>query len=370
MFCDHELIEKLYKISGPVLKLRIITELMDKLPCDYEELVQNVLKLPEVQKYIEFYANGSRQESSYCYSKMLHGAAPEKLENTVGKIWSLGLKKGVHAIDEFLKSYINIMEQDFYRKDVNRIGYGIYYIAQFLSLIGYADEDPIACILQKRLDQVYNFVRQERYDIYVDVKGYPKLPSSWKSVDKIIDPALTRYGDAESEPPLPSLYDLLGILGMKQTGMTKENEIKANTILKYCYDERYQKGIMYKYGIALAPTGQYYSMGWSVHLPGYGQILNKDMEISKLLLWADIFSNFTVSTEFELMKGLMNFLENYRTKDGFYSFPKKFIPEEKNGYFVSGKYMGLGENRTQKEACLIESTFRALKLKKNLGIYK
>ena len=84
MFCDHELIEKLYKISGPVLKLRIITELMDKLPCDYEELVQNVLKLPEVQKYIEFYANGSRQESSYCYSKMLHGAAPEKLENTVG----------------------------------------------------------------------------------------------------------------------------------------------------------------------------------------------------------------------------------------------------------------------------------------------
>ena len=156
----------------------------------------------------------------------------------MGKVLALGLKKGIPVIDECLKSYINIMEQDFYRKDVNRVGYGIYYIAQFLSLIGYADEVPIACILQMRLDQVYKFVKQKRYDIYVDVKGYPKLPSSWKDVDKIIDPALTQYGNAESEPPLPSLYDLLGILGMKQVGMKKENEIKANTILNYCNNNR------------------------------------------------------------------------------------------------------------------------------------
>lgn len=343
---------------------------MDKLPCDIYELVQNVLTLPEVQKNVEYYATGSWQGSSYNYSQMLHGATPDKLENIVGKLWTLGVRKGVSSLDEFLKSYINIMEQDFFSKGVSRIGYGIYYIAQFLSLLGYADEAPIARILQMRLDQIYNFVKLERYDIYVNVKGYPKPSSSWKNIDKIVDPALTQYGDAESEPPLPSLYDLLGIVGMKQAGMTKENENKANKILQYCYDERYQKGIMYKYGILLAPSGQYYSMGWSVHLPGYGQILNKSMEINKLLFWADLLSNFTVSKEFALFKNLLNFLENYRTKDGFYSFPKKFIPEEKRGYFVSGKYMRLGENRTQKETCLFESTFRVLKLKKNLGIYK
>jgi hypothetical protein len=292
------------------------------------------------------------------------------LENTVGKLWALGLGKGFPEIDECIKSYIDIMEQDFNRKDVNRIGYGVYYLAQFLSLIGYADEEPIANILQMRLDQIYNFVKQERYDIYVDAKGYPKLPSSWKSFGKIIDPELTHYGDPAGEPPLPSLYDLLGILGMKRAGMTKENEIKANSILQYCYDERYQKTIMYKYGIVLAPSGQYYSMGWSVHLPGYGQKLDKDIEINKLLLWADILSSFTVSRKFDLMRDLIDFLEKFKTTDGFFKFPRRFIPEEKNGYFISGKYMGLGEDRLQTDACLIESTFRVLKLKKNLGFFE
>ncbi len=365
---DINLIEKLYEISGPVLQLRIASELMDKPPCDIEELAQKALDQTEVQKYMEYYRNGASQGSSFNYKKMLHGATPDKLGNVAGKLWSLGMRQGVPALDHLLKPYISIMEKDFYSTNVNRAGYGIYYLAQFLSLLGYADVDSVACILQMRLDQIVDFVKQGRYDIYVDVKGYPKLPSSWRNISKIIDPALTQYGEAKGEPPLPSLYDLLGIAGMKQVGMTAENEAKAELILKYCFDERYQKGILNQYGILLTPAGQYYSMGWSVHMPGYGQVLNKDAEINKLLLWADILSPFKASRELTLFKNLVEFLEDYKTKDGFYCFPRKFIPDEKRGYFVSGKYMGLNEERTKKEANLAESTFRALRLKKNLGM--
>jgi len=369
MISDYDLTQKLYEISGPVIRWRVSTELMDKTPCDTEQLLQTVLAHLEVQQYIKYYTDGAKQGHSYSYSKMIHGAKPELLENTAGKLWTLGIRKGISQIDEFYKPYIDILEQDFYNKNAIRIGYGVYAIAQFLSLLGYAGEEPISSIMQMRLEQVYSFVQQKRYDIYVDVKGYPKLPTSWKRIDKIIDPALTRYGNAEGEPPLPSLYDFLGIVGMMQVGMTKENEMKANAILKYCYDERYQRDIMYKYGILLAPTGNYYSMGWSVHLPGYGQALNKNIEMNKLLLWAEIFSYFSISREFVLFKDLLDFMEGYRNNNGFYCFLKKFIPEGKRGYFVFGKYMGLGENRMQKEACMIESTFRVLRLKKNLGMY-
>ena len=37
---------------------------------------------------------------------------------------------------------------------------------------------------------------QERFDIYVDITGYPKPPAAWRDTERIIDPALTRYGDA------------------------------------------------------------------------------------------------------------------------------------------------------------------------------
>jgi hypothetical protein len=369
MMNDYELIERLYEISGPSLRLRIATELMDAPPCGKQELVQMALTSPEVQKNIEFYAAGARMGSSIINSRMIHGSKPEQLENVAGKLWALGIRKGVAQLDEFFEPYVEIMEKDCSDRGKVRVGYGFYTIAQLLSLLGYTGGEPVAQLLQMRLDQVYSFVKEGRYDIYVDAKGYQKVPSVWKSIGKIIDPDLTITNHISHESPLPNIYDIFMIVGMKQAGMNTENEMKANAVLEYCYDERYQKEVMHNYGIMLSPNGNYYSMGWSVHIPGYRDVLHNDIEMNKLLLLADAFSYFGISREFAIFKDLLDFLENYRKNDGFYCFPGKFIPRENQGYFVNGKNMGLGEDRKQRNAILIESTFRVLKLKKNLGVY-
>ena len=366
MLKDSVLIEKLFERCGPVLRHRIAAELADNLPCDIEMLRCAAAGHPEALQNIRYYTDGAKMGRNYFYPKMVHGSKPEQLENTAGKLWALGMGKGIPEMDEVFDIYLAIMDYDFYRKNVMRAGYGVYQIAQLLGLLGYGDQERVRVILQARLDQLYHFVRQERYDIYVDIKDYPRPPSNWKDVDKIIDPALTRYGDAENEPPLPSVYDILGMVGMKRAGVSDENREKINAVLRYCYDERYQRNILPGYGLLLTPAGQYYSMGWSVHLPGYGQELDENTDMKQLLLWADLLSIFDVPEGFELFGRLLDFLETYRDPEGFYTFPREFIPEEKTGYFVTGRHMGLGENRRQKDAYALEATFRVLKLKKNL----
>lgn len=367
MISDTELIEKLYSKSGPILKWRIATELMGLTPEKLVDLHSLVENHSAVQKLIKLYSIGANYDENYPYSKLIHGAKPELLENVSGKLWAYGIRKGFPCIDQYYKSYLKILEQDYYNENAVRIGYGKYFIAQMLGLLGYADEEPIKSILQTRLDEVFHFIKLKKYDIYVDACKYPKLPSNWMHINKIIDPTLTNLTNEQDNYPLPYQYDILGFVGMAQVGLTDDNQDKINAILRYCYDDNYQYGILYKYGIALYTNG-YYSMGWSIHLPGYGQELTSDLEINKLLLWADIFSNFQASRGFPLFYNLLDFLENYRKPDGYYSFLKKFIPESKQGYFINGKYMNLGEDKLHKEAALIESTFRVLKLKKNLGL--
>ncbi len=389
---DYNLTERLYSKCGPVLRYRIATEMMDNAQADIKGLQKDLLSQDEVQENIKYYAFGAEQgkRGEYFYtkrhgskpelldnisSKMIHGSKRELLENMAAKLWSFGIRRGFEEIDKYLETYIKIMEYDYNRKGVMRVGYGKNAIAQFLSLLGYANEQSVYRIMQTRLDQLYAFVLKERYDIYINADDYSGIPSNWKDEDKIIDPALTTYSDEEGEPPLPFIYDIFGFIGMKQAGLTEDNERKINAVLKYFLDERYQKNIKPGYGILLAPTGSFYGCGWSIHLPGFGQELNESIDINKLhinqlLLRLELLSHFSITRDLPHMAELYNFFERYRDKDGFYCFPKEFIPENKTGYFVMGLRMGLVENRKKKDGYIAESTFRVLKMKKNLGLYK
>lgn len=388
---DYDLTERLYSKCGPVLRYRIATELMDNIQVNIKNLQQDLLNQDEVQENIKYYAFGAEQgkRGAYFYTKirskpeilesissnMIHGTKRELLENVATKLWSFGIRRGFEEIDKYLEIYIKIMEYDYNRKGVMRLGYGKNTIAQFLSLLGYANEQSVFRIMQTRLDQIYTFVLKECYDIYVNAGDYPGIPTNWKDEDKIIDPALTAYSDEEGDPPLPFIYDILGFIGMKQAGLTEDNERKINAVLKYCLDERYQKNIKDGYGILLAPTGRYYGCGWSIHLPGFGQELGENIDINKLhinqlLLRLEMLSYFPLTRDLPHMVELFNFFERYRDEDGSYCFPKEYIPEKKAGYFVLGPRMGLAENRKKKDGYIAESTFRVLKMKKNFGLYK
>ena len=66
----------------------------------------------------------------------------------------------------------------------------------------------------------------------------------------------------------------------------------------------------------------------------------------------------------EWFKERMNHLEEFRTGKGTYLFPKNYMQEKPQGYWVNGFHMGLGENRRKKPALELESTFWMVKIKK------
>ena len=62
-----------------------------------------------------------------------------------------------------------------------------------------------------------------------------------------------------------------------------------------------------------------------------------------------------------------NPIVRYRTHRGTYLFPKEYLKEKRNSYFITGAHMGFGENRRKELALKIESSFWMMKIKKNIG---
>jgi len=54
----------------------------------------------------------------------------------------------------------------------------------------------------------------------------------------------------------------------------------------------------------------------------------------------------------------LNHLEEFRSENGRYLFPRNYLQERPLGYWVSGLWMGLEENRRSNLSLEIESSFR------------
>ncbi|MBN2542452.1 hypothetical protein JXI42_06255 [bacterium] len=79
-----------------------------------------------------------------------------------------------------------------------------------------------------------------------------------------------------------------------------------------------------------------------------------------------LMSHFKTAWESRWFKSCVEHLEKFRTENGTYRFPKHYLKERRNSYFVTGGHTGLGENRRKKITLEIESTFWMMKIKKDL----
>jgi|TARA_Y100000310_G_scaffold344658_1_gene458612 hypothetical protein len=81
----------------------------------------------------------------------------------------------------------------------------------------------------------------------------------------------------------------------------------------------------------------------------------------KFLLYLDLVSKWPGASELPWFREGVEHLEQYRTKDGRYKFPAKYMPERKDSYYLyAASHMRLGEKG--RNALEIESTFRMLML--------
>jgi hypothetical protein len=227
--------------------------------------------------------------------------------------------------------------------------------AAFLARAGYIHEPAVPSKLKMRLDMVYDFARKGDYDIYQNplkyIRNYPMIKLE-----------LTPGGDCR----LPLIYDIVGWASYLPECRTREELAKADTIIKYILHEEYQK-FLWGYGVMGDGTGLTWSLGWSVYLDRYKGAPARKNPHRSIVHTISLLINFKAARKHWWLKDSLDHLEEFRIKEGTYSFPPDYLQEKTAGYWVNGVHMGLEGNRRTARAIELESTFWMAKFHKLLS---
>ena len=77
----------------------------------------------------------------------------------------------------------------------------------------------------------------------------------------------------------------------------------------------------------------------------------------------ELMAHFPTATRHAWFGNSLSHLESFRQDDGTYRFPARYLKEASGGYWVSGAYMRLEQNRRRRDSLTLESTFRMCKIK-------
>lgn len=280
----------------------------------------------------------------------LHGSFDSCFENACSKCIQLGLtiqnNQFKEKLDPFMDWFLTLpMETP---KDKSLFSYTFYrnLLAFNLYRAGYS-EQSILDTIQFRINQVYEFTKQNRFDIYVDPVGFPKIPSSFQQHHQLVDPALYSTGMTL----IPNIHDIFAFRDFYKRHADKEQEKKIDQIISYILHPSYQS-LPHGYGIMFVPPRTYYGIGWDVLLNGKDPEVNPALYLQRLVL----MSEFTSVKTSEYYRKAMIHINKYLSEDGLYQLPKEYL-HEKTGYFVTGSHMGLGVNRRRKEWSRFESSY-------------
>lgn len=282
----------------------------------------------------------------------LHGSFDACFENACGKCIQFGLtiqnNRFKEKLDPFFDWFLTLPMMT--PKDKSIFSYTFYrnLLAFNLYRAGYSDQSILDTI-QFRIDQVYEFTMQNRFNLYVDPEGFPKIPSSFQKHHQLVDPALYSTGMTV----IPNIHDIFVLRDFYKRHADKEQEKKIDQIVTYILHPSYQS-LPPGYGIMFVPPRTYYGIGWDVLLHGKDPEENPALYLQRFSLMSE-FSSVKTS---EYYRQAMDHMNKYLSEDGLYQLPKEYLPE-KTGYFVTGSHMGLGVNRRRKEWSKLESSYWA-----------
>lgn len=361
MLKNEELHAWLFENGGPVIRYRTATELFPPgQSFDIQQLADEMLRCRPVQKWLGnlmpprllLYNPPNTPPVLASGIMEVHGSKPTNLENVLGKLTDFGLKKGVPDLDQKTHPYRKWLNKIAEKQELNVFdSFSKGMVASFLARTGYADEPAVASVLRKRLVTVYDFVRRGDYDIYVPGKYVRKLP--------LIILEVVRGGVCR----LPVIYDIIGWGAYLPEHGTAEDLKKADTIIVYIFNEEYQK-FPWGYGAMGDGTGRTWALGWSIHLPGFTGSLTPSLESTLRVQIIKLLIDFQTARRHPWFRESLDHLEQFRTDKGTYLFPRPYLPEKPQGYWVNGAHMALEENR--RSSLEVESTFWMAKFHKIL----
>jgi hypothetical protein len=342
--------------GGPVIRFRTSTELMTSSSQTEISRLRKELIQSELIK-----AHFNRLVPSLVFNDV-HSAKETSFENVMGKLTDFGLRRGIPELDQYTLPYRNWLFENVECPPEHAFDiFARTLIAAFLARAGYEDELIMGKALRNRLETVHDFVCKGNYDIYVDPAEYPKMPRSFQK-RPLIDPALSNNGNF----CMPWIYDVIGLAAYLPEHGTRDDWAKANAIISYVLNDGYQK-LQWGYGILKGEKRHYWSMGWSIHVPGFSNSLTTNLA-NMLRIWLlDQLVNFEAARRHSWIKASLEHLEKFRTEKGTYLFPRDYLQEKPFVYWVVGGHMALEENRRTSKAIEVESTFWMARFKKALN---
>ena len=226
-------------------------------------------------------------------------------------------------------------------------------VAARLAWLGYPD-DAIGVCLTRRLETLYALAETGNHDIYIDQDTFGDYPNNPFRKRRFVDP---RFNGT-----LPSIHDIYALAHYPRTLLDAATQDKINTVITYILHPDYQ-ALEDGYGVMRAGPRRYFSMGWSVHLPGYDGFDFDDGRAGMFVQRLELMAHFPTAPDHRWFQESLAHLEGFRRDDGTYRFPSRYLKESSGGYWVSGYYMRLEENRRRRESLTLDSTFRMCEIR-------
>lgn len=350
----NESIEWLMQNGGPIIRFRTANELIRDIPLEQRKvLLKELLECEEVKKWL------SNLESSV----HIHSSKDSAAENCIAKLVAYGLTARVPDMKILLDEiFINT-----FLSNKHRSPHDARILFPFLIAAEFATKPEIIEYIALRIDLLCHFIENSLNDfkdnesvedlfLSPSVKAREGVPKAWR--DKYVwAPSLVGV--------LPNCYDyyLLSYL--------TNHEKKRGIILDFVNTARFQRFCSYR-----EFHGSYtwnrekrtcHSSAEMPYLFGYFGFDDAQFCPHKFLLYLDLTSRLPGAASIPWFRNGLEHLEQYRTDTDRYMFPKKYVPERKNGYYLyAGARMRLGEKG--REGLEIESTFRMLSMKANAGL--
>ena len=272
----------------------------------------------------------------------IHGSHDYRYDNIMKKCFILGLNKEIPQFNRLALFFIDFLDEHITKTHGDPLTFGKMYayrdyetiLACYLPFMGYWNEPSVQYVVRKRLDILYNFTKQKRYDVCRQDIDFVGVTKEWRS--NIIDPDL--YSDGNIA--LPSIHDYILLAGAYQH-LDKEEKDKAEMVVAWLFDDGYSEVYpRFYYYAPLDPSYKAKAINGKVDLSGYN------------LFTCFILSHFeSARASAWFADNMMNF-EQYKTTDGRFIFPKPMIAEQKDG-----AHMNVGESKRDKRYAEILSTY-------------
>jgi hypothetical protein len=336
--------------AGPVIRFRTMVEILRETDIG---LVSNALDDLFDSQIVKKWMENLRPRMGFHY---FHSSMPDAFENAIGKLVQLGLHAGLQPFDTktlpFRAWLSNEIERGRSEDEGPWTGFSRPLVASYLAYAGYGDTQPVKATMLERLRVSLDFVENfDPQDFYVKDSKKEWLVSS-------------RF-HRDVEQGLPYVHDIRGLASSKWVFEDREYHRIVERVVDTILSPEYQ-GLKQGYGY-LKHGNRTYSIGWSVHVPGFSSVPAQN-EMSRLLLCLEMLAPFKAARESDWFQTSMTLLEEQITDEGYYRFPRKWLPERQSGYWVGAHYMALEDDRRKPSAIDYESSFRILKIKQLAGL--